>query len=160
MKDGRWTFFGFVNYLLLAFYFTVLLFTFSTTAHFSGPELPILFELLLLFPPIAGIINSLFNRSIIHRNFRAQVPLSATKKTWQWIISLLHFAGYLLLMYQINSIIRVAGEDMELKSESRLTLLRVILLVYGILGLYITVFQLVVARQTGIRNDPEQDAAN
>lgn len=149
MNDVRWTIFGFVNYLLLAFYLFVLLFTFSVTGNHSEMGIPFWFEIILLCTPLAGIVNCLFNLSVIRNNYRAQSPLSSRKKNWQWFIIVLHIAAFGFLIYQLTQIISIAGEEKN-QSGNSLLLFWVILLVYGILGVYITIFQLAVARHAGM----------
>lgn len=161
MNDGRWTVFGFVNYLLLAFYIYLLLTMFSASAHAADTNFPLLIELLFLSTPVAGIINCLFNRSIIRRNFHPHVPLSDRKKNWQLIISLLHFAAYVFIIYLLLYAIRIEKQIGEENNDSFQNFFKVILLIYGILSIYVSIFQLVVARNTGSiaeDSDPESEA--
>lgn len=157
MHDGRWTFFIIINNILLAFHMLVLLMSLSALTRTAGMDIPFLFELYIILPPAAGIVNSLFNHSIIRRNYTAAVPLSDTKKGWQIFVTLLYVVAAAIVTVQLVSFLQVANEDGDDKDVKLINFLRIILFLYCVLSVYMILFQLIAARKAG--STPEESGA-
>lgn len=150
MNDGRWMFFRVMNYILLGFYFFSFILHLSFFSQYSGWGIPFLYEMYMILPPLTGIVNCLFNRSVINKHYQPAIPMGAAKLNWQLAITLLHLIAYgLILLQLVQALSGVKESDMK-NDKSFETFLQVLLLVYGIAGLYMTGFQLISVRKAGI----------
>lgn len=159
MNDGRWTAFSIVNNILLAFHLLYLLISLSGLTMASGLEISFLFELYLILPPAAGIINALFNHSVIRRNYHSAVPLSSTKKSWQLLITLVYLVAAVLIVMQLTEFLKVASEDTRDKDVSPVNFIRILIFLFSLLSIYLIVFQLIAARNAGNSPENSEEAA-
>jgi heme/copper-type cytochrome/quinol oxidase subunit 4 len=149
MRDGRWTFFSIVNNILLAFHLLLFLKMLSASVSLSGLEMSFLAELTIILPPVTGFINNLFNHSVIRRNYHQSLPLSAARKNWQLFITLLFAAGAIVIIFQLISFISYLTEAEKENSIREIIFLRVLVIVYSVLSIYLILFQLLAARKAG-----------
>jgi hypothetical protein len=159
MNDGRWTAFSIVNNILLVFHLLYLLFSLSGLTMASGLEIPFLFELYLILPPVAGIINARFNHSVIRRNYHAAVPLSSTKKNWQLLITLVYLVAAVLILLQLTEFLNVVSEDGRDKDVNLVNFIRVLIFLFSLLSIYLVAFQLIAARNAGSSPENSEVAA-
>ncbi|MCX6318564.1 MAG: hypothetical protein NTW29_14825 [Bacteroidetes bacterium] len=149
MRDGRWTFFSIVNNILLAFHLLVFLMMLSASNALSGLDVPFLVELTVILPPLAGFINNLFNHSIIRKNYHRGLPLSAAKKNWQLFISFLFGAGAIAIIFHLVSYMSYSTARDQVNNIHEVIALRVLLVLYTVLSIYLILFQLLAARKAG-----------